>query len=52
MPSETLTAEEQELLALFRQLGSDSRKELADYAAFKLAVEKKAQTALGKMSNG
>lgn len=52
MPSESLSAEEKELLALFRQLGSGSRKELADYAAFKLVVEKKAQTALGKVSNG
>ncbi|WP_304671572.1 helix-turn-helix domain-containing protein [Neisseria blantyrii] len=52
MPSESLSAEEKELLALFRQLGSGSRKELADYAAFKLAAEKKAQAAPGKVGNG
>lgn len=48
MPSESLSAEEKELLALFRQLGSGSRKELADYAAFKLVVEKKPKLRLVK----
>ena len=41
MPSEKLSKEEQELLAIFRQLGNSSRSELVDYAAFKLAAEKK-----------
>ena len=52
MPSEKLSKEEQELLALFKQLGSHSRNELLGYAAFKLAAEKKAASSADQVSNG
>ncbi|HFC6011185.1 TPA: helix-turn-helix transcriptional regulator [Neisseria meningitidis] len=49
MPSETLNAEEQELLVLFREAAAADREMILMVAR---RAEKKAQTALGKVSNG
>lgn len=49
MPSEKLSKEEQELLDLFRQASDNGKFVILSVAK---GAEKKAQTALGKVSNG
>ena len=49
MPSESLSAEERELLALFREAAAADREMILMVAR---RAEKKAQTAPGKVSNG
>ena len=49
MPSEKLNKEEQELLALFREAAAADREMILMVAR---RAEKKAQAALGKVSNG